>query len=83
MVRAPPGLQPLQTLDEVHIVIDIGLTYTKCGFVKDSMPKHIVPTPLTMVEELRNHLSNSRQNSFSEMFENRRKLAMEVEEFLA
>jgi len=25
----------LDSLDTRHIIIDVGLTYTKCGFVKD------------------------------------------------
>lgn len=44
----------LNSLDTNHIVLDIGLVYTKCGFIKESVPKHIVPTPLSMIENLRN-----------------------------
>jgi len=31
----------LNYLDNAHLVIDIGLTYTKVGFSKESMPQHI------------------------------------------
>lgn len=40
----------LDSLDNKHIVLDIGLAYTKCGFAKDPLPMHIVPTPLLLVE---------------------------------
>ena len=83
MVRPPPGLKDLIALDDVYVILDIGLTYTKCGFAKDSLPKHIVPTPLSMVDEMRNSLADLRQNSFHELFANKKKLALEVEEFLA
>jgi hypothetical protein len=39
----------LDSLDNRHIVLDIGLTYTKCGYAKDAVPLHIVPTPLSLV----------------------------------
>lgn len=40
----------LDSLDNKHIVLDIGLAYTKCGFAKDPLPMHIVPTPLPLIE---------------------------------
>ena len=36
-------------LDQVEIVIDVGLNYTKCGFSKDSVPMHVVPTTIPLV----------------------------------
>ena len=39
----------LDSLDNRHIIIDVGLTYTKFGFAKDPLPMHIVPTPITLV----------------------------------
>lgn len=39
----------LDSLDNRHIIIDVGLTYTKCGFAKDSVPMHIIATPLALV----------------------------------
>ena len=49
----------LNYLEKGHIVIDVGLTYTKIGFVKESMPLHIIQTPLSMVQQL--HNSNEAQ----------------------
>lgn len=37
-----------------HLVLDIGLTYTKCGFAKESMPMHVFQTPLSMIHALHN-----------------------------
>jgi actin-related protein len=31
----------LNYLENQHLVIDVGLTYTKCGFSKDSMPLYV------------------------------------------
>ena len=36
-------------VDLNHIILDIGLSFTKCGFLKDTMPSHILPTPLELV----------------------------------
>jgi actin-related protein len=46
----------LNYLDNAHLVIDIGLTYTKVGLSKESMPQHIFQTPLSMIHAL--HDSN-------------------------
>ena len=35
-------------------MLDVGLTYTKCGFVKDSLPLHVIQTPLSMIQALHN-----------------------------
>ena len=32
----------LNSLENINIVIDIGLTYTKIGFSKDSLPLYII-----------------------------------------
>jgi hypothetical protein len=40
-----PNLR-LNTLDERHVILDIGLVYSKVGFAKDPTPMHIIPTPL-------------------------------------
>ena len=81
MVRPALNLN-LNSLDEVHIILDIGLSHAKVGFAKDPVPKHIIPTPLSMVDELRDSLGNLNMNSFTKLFENRAKLLREVEEFL-
>ena len=47
----------LDSLDNRHIIIDVGLTYTKCGFAKDPLPMHIVPTPITLVQAVRENLT--------------------------
>jgi len=39
----------LSSIDNNHVILDIGLTHTKCGFAKDATPMHIVPTPLRLV----------------------------------
>jgi len=44
----------LQYLENAHLVLDVGLTYTKIGFAKESMPLHIFQTPLSMVQALHN-----------------------------
>ena len=46
----------LSTLDNKHVIIDVGMTYTKCGFAKDAVPMHIIPTPLPLVQTLRESL---------------------------
>ncbi|CDW77817.1 UNKNOWN [Stylonychia lemnae] len=80
---------------QYHIVLDVGLTFTKCGFSKDPMPMHIVPTPLTMIQYLRDHASSVSLifsssfflnqlacSTFADAFEKHNKLMMELEEFL-
>ena len=62
--------------------MDIGLTYTKCGFTKDSLPVYIVPTPLTMVHFIRDNLNKVNATTFAKAFENLKKLRLELEEFL-
>lgn len=44
-------------LDQVEIVIDVGLNYTKCGFSKDSVPMHVVPTTIPLVQLIRDNLT--------------------------
>ena len=44
----------LNSQENAIIVIDIGLTYTKIGYTKESMPLHIVQTPLSMIHALHN-----------------------------
>ena len=46
----------LTSLDEKHIILDIGLTHTKCGFNKEALPMHIVPTPLRLVQQVRDNI---------------------------
>lgn len=47
----------LNSLDDKHIVIDIGLTYTKCGYAKESCPQHIIPTQIPLLQILRDNLT--------------------------
>ena len=49
----------LNYLENAHLVLDIGLTYTKCGFAKDSMPMHIFQTPLSFVQALHSSADQS------------------------
>ena len=49
----------LNYLENAHLVLDVGLTYTKCGFAKDSMPMHIFQTPLSFVQALHNSADQS------------------------
>lgn len=58
----------LTSLDDDHIVIDMGLSHTKCGLAKDCVPRFIVPTPLSMIEYLRNHISDLNTSSFFDAF---------------
>ena len=67
----------------MHIILDIGLSHTKVGFAKDSVPKHIVQTPLNMILNIRNTISELKTNSFAQAFMNNKQLYREVEEFLA
>lgn len=62
--------------------MDIGLTYTKCGFTKEALPVHIVPTPLTMINSIRDNLNKVTSSTFAKAFENLKKLRLELEEFL-
>lgn len=62
--------------------MDIGLTYTKCGFTKDALPVHIVPTPFTMIQSVRDGLNKVTAATFAKAFENLKKLRLELEEFL-
>ena len=45
-------------LETKNIIIDVGMTYVKCGFAKDSVPMHIVPTPLPLLQALREDLNS-------------------------
>ena len=56
---------------------------TKCGFAKDSVPKMILPTPLSMVKALRASISSASPATFAELFNDNRLLMLEIEEFLA
>jgi hypothetical protein len=47
----------LDSLDTRHIIIDVGLTFTKCGFAKDQLPFQIIPTPLSLVAQLRDNVT--------------------------
>ena len=47
----------LDSLDTRHIIIDVGLTFTKCGFAKDQLPLQIIPTPLSLVIYLRDNVT--------------------------
>lgn len=47
----------LDSLDTRHIILDVGLTYTKCGFAKDQLPLQIIPTPLALVTQLRDNVT--------------------------
>jgi hypothetical protein len=58
------------------------MTYTKCGFTKEAMPIHIVPTPLTMIALIRDNLNKLNAGTFAKAFENQQKLKLELEEFL-
>ena len=44
----------LNYLENQHIILDIGLTYTKVGFSNNSMPIQIFQTPLSMIQTLHN-----------------------------
>ena len=44
----------LNYLEKAHLVLDIGFTYTKVGFAKDSLPLYIFQTPLSMIHALHN-----------------------------
>lgn len=44
----------LNYLENAHLVLDVGLTYTKVGFAKESMPLHVFQTPLSMIHALHN-----------------------------
>lgn len=48
------NIMRLNFLEKSHIVIDVGLSYTKAGFVKDSLPMQIFQTPLSMITALHN-----------------------------
>ena len=45
------------------------------------MPMHIVPTPLTMIQSLRDNYTQLTTCSLAEAFHNTQKLTMELEEF--
>jgi len=53
-------IRHIVSLLQNYIVLDIGLSHTKCGLSKDAMPIHIVPTPLSMINHLRGNISNVR-----------------------
>ena len=65
------------------MILDIGLSLTKCGFAKDSIPKHVIPTPLSVVKRMRNSISSVNTASFAELFADTRTLNLEIEELLA
>ena len=44
----------LNYLENAHLVLDIGLTYTKVGFAKDAMPSYVFQTPLSFIHALHN-----------------------------
>ena len=57
-----------QAIDEAHIILDIGLSHTKCGFAKDAIPKHVLPTPLSMVKAMRAAISSTNTRTFATLF---------------
>ena len=61
-----------QALDEAHVILDIGLSLTKCGFAKDAVPKHVFPTPLSMVKHLRCGISTANASTFAELLSDKR-----------
>ncbi len=57
-------------LETKNIIIDVGMTYVKCGFAKDSVPMHIVPTPLPLLQALKedlNSVSNLRKKAYKSL----------------
>jgi len=53
-------------------VIDVGLNYTKCGFSKDSVPMHVVPTTIPLVQLIRDNLTEYNVDTFAVAFEDRK-----------
>jgi hypothetical protein len=51
----------LDSLDNRHIILDVGLTFTKCGFAKDSLPSQVIPTPFSLVQKLRDNVTEVRK----------------------
>ena len=85
----PRNLQ-LTSLDKNHLLLDVGLTYTKCGLVTEAAPRHIVPTPFTAVRALRNSILDLSPSTFAQLFPQPSHLSMEksslyleCEEFLS
>lgn len=62
--------------------MDIGLSHTKIGFAKESVPRQIIPTPLTVVKGMRAAISGVKQETFANLLSDRRQLMLELEEFL-
>ena len=56
------------------IILDIGLAFTKAGFAQDSVPKHIIPTPLKLVESFRASIQDLKMNTFAQLFEDKKKV---------
>ena len=75
-----PGLKPglnlniNQAVDEAHIIMDIGLSHTKIGFAKDPVPKHLIPTPLSMVKAMRAGISSTDTSTFAKLLSDTRQL---------
>lgn len=59
------------------------MSHTKIGYSKESVPRHILPTPLSMVKKMRATISSIKQESFAELLSDKRLLMLEVEEFLS
>jgi hypothetical protein len=65
-----------------YIILDVGLAYTKCGFSKEALPIHVIPTPLSMIHQIRDNLNTVNSATFASAFSNLKKLRLELEEFL-
>jgi hypothetical protein len=48
----------ISALDDKHIILDVGLVHTKCGFNKDPVPMHVAPTPFRLVQALRDNITD-------------------------
>lgn len=72
----------LTSLDANHIILDIGLTHTKCGFNKDAVPLHIVPTPFKLTQYIRDNITDLKSGTFADTFSDSQAVYQQVEEFL-
>lgn len=68
-------------MDEQMVVLDIGIDYTKVGFSKDSTPRKILKTPLSISSIIR---TKDRLEAFTlvNIMKESLKLKHEIQEFL-
>ena len=67
--------------EKTGIILDIGILYSKIGFIGDNLPRKIHKTPLNLFKQLKN-LNLDKNVFLADCFKDQKSLAFELEQFL-